>query len=535
MPSIHELIRDDVSLELECVDRLYLNGYVPRLQMPGQLVNFLMYQRGYQIPSPALLGKMTDSFRKAVTDFAQVNNIPVVHFQPGQRKDDVAAEYRAKFKGPEGVAFIGVAQEKMYAFKAAKRSDKGYASFEYSRQSVCVLHYYFYIQDAEFGPAFIKIGTYMPFPIKVCLNGHEWAKRQLLKAGLAFESLDNGFRSCEAPEQLQQLCDQLGPEHIEAFFNKWVSQLPFPLSEEDRAAGFEHQLSIHQLEVSLTQVFTRPLKGREFFEEVIRENIDLGRPDRMQLLFDRQIRKTTPGQFRTRVIQEGVQPSLHVEYKKSHIKQYFKENRALRTETTINDPTDFGCQKGLRHLSHLQALGRKINRRLLEVERVSQNCSLSAPAVERVVRPTVCDDGQRAPGLPFGDLRVMGLFAALTLFSHLPDGFSNRSLRTHVAQLVGCAQKDYSAAKMTYDLRRLRLKGLIVRKQGTNRYFLTSYGWRVALLFTRLNARVLRPLWAAIGHDDGIPRPLRLALARLDLEIDRIITAAKLTTDKKAA
>ena len=535
MATIHELLRDHVSLEVECLDRLYLNGYVPDLQMPGQLVNFLVHHRGNKIPSPALLEQITKGFRKAVEDFACAQGIPLVHFKPGERKDDVAAKQRAAFKEREGVVFIGVAQEKAHAFKATKKPGSGFASFDYSRQSVCVLHYYFYVQDAEFGPAFIKIGTYAPFPIKVCLNGHEWAKRQAAKAGIGFESLDNGFLSCDDPPALQAMCDQLGPEQIEAFFRKWITRLPFPLTPEDRAAGYEHRLSIHQMETSLTQVFTRPVRGREFFEEVIRENLDLGRPDRMQLLFERRITKATPGQFRTRVIQQGVQPSLHVEYKKSHIKQYFKENRALRTETTINDPTDFGVNKGLRHLSHLQAIGHNINRRLLEVERVSQNCTLSQEAIQRVVRPTVTHDGQRAPGLPFGDPRVMALFAALTLFSHLPDGFSNRSLRTHVAQLVGGTDQDYSAAKMTYDLRRLRLKGLIVRLPGTHRYILTTHGCRVALLFTRLNARVFRPLWAALHQPDGIPRPLAAALQRVDREIDRVFEAAKLSTVKKAA
>lgn len=533
MPTIQELLRDHVTLEVECLDRLYLNGYVPNLQLPGQLVSFLMAHRGHKIPSPALLGQITDSFRNSVRRFAEENGVPVVQFSHGERKDDIAAKLRAKYKEPEGVVFIGTAQERACAFKATKKPGTGVAWFEYSRQMVAVLHYYFYIQDADFGPCFIKIGTYAPYPIKVCLNGHEWVKCQLTKAGIAFESLDNGFLSCENPEALQAICDQLGPEQIEAFFRKWVERLPFPLTPEDRAAGFEHQLSVHQVETSLTQVFTRPAKGREFFEEVIRENIDLGRPDRMQLLFERKITKATPGRSRTRIIQDGVQPSLHVEYKKSHVKQYFKENRALRTETTINDPLDFIPAKGLRNLPHLQTIARNVNRRLLEVERVSQNCAMSGEAVEHVVRPTVTKDGQRAPGLPFGDPRVMALFAALTLFSHLPDGFTNRSLRTQVAQLVGGCTDHYTANQMTYDLRRLRLKGLIVRKEGTNRYFLTPYGWRVALFFTRINARVLRTMFAAAMPTDHVPRPLAGALKRVDSELDRIIQAAKLSTPKK--
>lgn len=538
MATIHELIRDHVTLEVECLDRLYLNGFVPQLQMPGQLVSFLTQHRGFRIPSPAVLQKMTDRFRRSVESFAEAGKIPVVQFKPKVRKDSVAAKHRARFGEREGVVFIGVAQEKAQAFRAAKRADAGFPSFDYGRCSVCVNHYYFYIQDSDFGPAFIKVGTYAPFPIKVCINGHEWAKRQLQQRGIAFESLDNGFLSCEDPAALQAVCDELGSEQIEAFFRKWIERLPFPLTPEDRAAGYRHQLSIWQVETSLTHVFTRPIKGREFFEEIIRENVDLGRPDRMQLLFNRRVTQRTPGRFRTRVIQQGVQPSLHVEYKRSHIKQYFKEDRALRTETTINDPSDFDVKKGLRNLSHLQAIGRNINRRLLEVQRVSQNCTLSQEGFERVVRPTVTDDGQRASGLPFGDLRVMGLLAALLLFAHVPEGFRNRDLRQSMTHLVGSVIGPYTAAQMTYDLRRLRLKGIIARIEGTHRYLLTTHGVRIASLFTRLNARVLRPAWAALAPDDTIPRPLNRAFDAVNRQIDAILHQAKLAkpiTPTKAA
>lgn len=478
---------------------------------------------------------MTNGFRQSVESFAEAKGIPIVRFERGVRKDSVAAKHRAQFGDREGVVFIGVAQERAQAFRAVKKPKSGFVSFEYSRQTVCVNHYYFYLQDADFGPAFIKIGTYAPFPIKVCINGHEWAKRQLQQRGIAFESLDNGFLSCEDPAALQAVCDELGAQQIEAFFRKWIERLPFPLTSEDRAAGYRHDLSIWQVETSLTHVFIRPIKGRELFEEVIRENVDLGRPDRMQLVFDRRLTKRTPGRFRTRVIQRGVQPSLHVEYKRSHIKQYFKQDRALRTETTINNPNDFGVRKSLRHLSHLQTISRNINRRLLEVQRVSQNCTLSQEGFERVMRPTVTDDGQRASGLPFGDRRVMGLLAALLLFAHVPEGFRNRDLRDNVTQLVGSVIGPYTSAKMTYDLRRLRLKGLIVRTEGTHRYFLTTHGARVALLFTRINARVLRPAWAALTHHDPIPRPLQDAFDAVNQQIDLILDHAKLTTPRKVA
>jgi hypothetical protein len=309
------------------------------------------------------------------------------------------------------------------------------------------------------------------------------------------------------------------------------------LTSEDRAAGYTWQLSIWQMETSLTQVFDRPARGREFFEEVLRDNLDLGRPDRVQLVFDRKIVPSTPGDFRTRVIQNGVLPSLHIEYKSFDLKQYFKEGRALRTEGTFRNPKDFNVNKGLSNFGYLQQIGRQINRRLLEVERVSQSCGLSADGIQRVVQPTVNEDGQKAPGLRFGDPRVMALMLTLSLFTHLINGFRNQDLRRAVADLLGLPAKAYTAQQATYDLRRLCRKGLVHRREGTQRYVVTPYGWKVARLYARLDARVFRPALTALeGQSVETPTPkLAQALARVDHELDTLISSAFPAQKAKAA
>ena len=327
--------------------------------------------------------------------------------------------------------------------------------------------------------------------------------------------------------KLQAICDSLGPEQVERLFQKWLKRMPLPLRPQDRGAGYDWSLSIWQMEVSLTQIFDRPLRGREFFEEVIRDNLDLGRPDRVQLIFDRVVTKKTPGEFRTRVIQDGVHPSLHIDYKNFDLKQYFKEGRGCRTEGTFRNPKDFGVNKGLSNLPYLQKIGREINRRLLEVERVSHNSGLSGDSIQRVVQPTVTADGEKAPALKFGQPRVMALLLALTLFQHLIDGFHNRDLRQHVIALLGVTRQQYTASQMTYDLRRLRLKGLIFRPPKSHRYFLTPHGWKVARLFTRLEARVFRPAMAMCTDDDAVlPFSLRAALHRVDTQLDKLIYQA---------
>ena len=385
-PNVATILRDHVSLSTSCIDRLYLNGYVPKLQTSGQLCAFLCDHLGNRIASPAAIRPLHDRFVQAVGSFADQQLVPVVQFERGQRKDDVAARYRARFQAGEGVVFIGVAQERQFSFKATKHIVPPHAvHFSFSRQPVAVKHYYFYLQDAEWGPAFIKVGTYMPYPVRVCLNGNEWLKQQLRARGHPVRQPGQRLPVVRRPDRLQQLADSLGPADVQAFFDRWLERLPWPLTATDRAAGYRHRLSIWQLEMSLTQVFTAPVYGRHFFEAVIRDNLDLGRPDRVSLLFPTRLRRNTPPPdlgYKTRVITMGVAPSLHVEFKHSHVKQYFKEHRALRTETTINDPLDFQRTKGLDTLPHLRTIGRQINAKLLDVERVADG-ALPSPFIFR--------------------------------------------------------------------------------------------------------------------------------------------------------
>jgi hypothetical protein len=527
LPNVRDLLEGHVTLQLDCIDRLYLNGYVARLQHGAGLVEFLCQHRGQPIASPALLGQITGKFVAAVKSFAAREAIPLFHFEGKESKDERAKKLRRERAVRDAVVFIGIAQEKAKAFSARRLPGKR-ALFEFTRtKSVIPNYYYFYLDDAEWGECFIKVCSYAPWGLKVYLNGHEWLKRQLAKEGIGFEALDNGFLSCVRPERLQELADSLGPEQVQSFLSKWLERLPMPLEQKDRRAGYDYRLSIWQMEMSLTQVLDRPLAGRQFFEEVIRDNLDLGRPDRVQLIFPRKIIRTTPGSFRTRVLREGVAPSLHISYKHFDLKQYFKEGRALRTEGTFHNAGDFGVNKGLENIDYLKQLGRQINRRLLEVERISHNCGLSAESIQRVVQPTVNKDGQRAPGLKFGDPRVMALMVALSLFGCVIDGFRSRELRRQVAALLGVELANYSAGQMSYDLRRLVRKGIICRVRGTQRCYLTPYGCRVARLYARLEARVFRPALAAMSRSPtALPGPLHQALQLVDAELDRLITQA---------
>lgn len=493
MPTLAEILPGKISLDIESVDRVYLNGYVPNLQMGGGVVNFIREQFQWPIPSPKAMYEMTERFKRGVELYAEKMGRKIYQFGKDEDKEQIAQEHAKLFGIEEGVVLIGKAQEKSNAFRSQRKDQGKKVWFEYERRNVQVTHYYFYLMDKEFGLSFIKVCTYLPFEVKVCLNGHEWAKRQLQQAQIGYEALDNGFASCQEPEQLQTICHQLSANQIQSFFDRWVNQLPWPLTAEQRAAGYQHQLSLWQMEVCRTQVFYEPDQGRALIESLIRDNLDLGRPDRVSLLFERQVTKATPSEFHTQVVRQGVLPCIRIRYKHSALKQYFKEGKALRTEMVFNNPYDVGLKRSLSNFDALFVRGRELCQRLLTLQTISQDVFLPWQEVQTLQRSTLSEDGQRASALPFGQPRTMALCAALLYHAQRPDSFRNQPFRATVAQLLGLSAHEYSGAQASYDLRRLRLKGLIVRNPHSHSYHLTDQGCRITAFWTKLYERLYRP------------------------------------------
>ncbi len=345
--TVNEVLDGHVVLDLECLDRIYLNAYVPKLQVGGQVVSFLTQHLGNPIPSPAIFEKIGTAFRRLVGRFAEDEHIPVVRFAKTDRKIELMRPYLHAQAATGrsgvaaiGVAAIGVAQEFAPVFTGTQReASNGIPWFSFAKADRRVTCYYFYLWDHDFGPAFIKVCAYFPYPAKIWINGHEWAKRQASKAGIGYTELSNGFAATDDPAGLQALCDRLGPGGIGVFAERWFSVLPLPLTEHDRAAGYWWELSMRQIEVSRTLVFAAPRHARAFFEALVADNLDIGRPEQVELIFKRDPRgrKAAGNTFKTKVVTRGVEVTVNAFYKHSRIKQYLKDGHALRIETVIND------------------------------------------------------------------------------------------------------------------------------------------------------------------------------------------------------
>jgi hypothetical protein len=539
--SAADVLAGHVLFEIEAIDRMYLNLYQPRLQHGAGIAAFFVGHRGRRFASSALMAPMTAAFTADIGHFIAARGLGLVRFASGQRKDDVTLSYLRNaapdHRGlvPEQVLYAGVAQEKQRVFRTEKRTNPVTgATYPWLVPSTGVVNqYYWYCVDDDFGPVCFKFSTYFPYTGRVILNGNEYAKRQAAKAGIGFEPLDNAFAAVDDPAAVQAICDGLDEDKITALAAKWLAVLPHPFTADDTAAGYRYELSVLQAEFSLTQTLDSPASGRVFFEEIIRSNLDAGRPDRVSLVFGRRIvrrgKRATPGRFRTRVITDGVDPSLHVDYKHSKIKQYHKLGKALRTETTINDTKDFGVPKGLSHLPELKETGFTASRRLLGAQRISHDPAEGAVLLAALASPVTSPAGTRTAGMPFTSPRVQALLSALCAFRLLPGGFTNRDLRTCLAPLLGLNPGDMTSGQITYDLRRLRIHGLIRRIPGSFRYQVTDTGLRQALFLTRLAQRLLIPGLAQLaGPDPPAPSRLRAASRAYEASLDDLARQAGL-------
>ena len=245
-----------------------------------------------------------------------------------------------------------------------------------------------------------------------------------------------------------------------------MARIPLPLTGADRDAGYWWELSMRQIETSRTLVFDDDCHARAFFEALLCENMDLGRPENVELLFRRGQRLGRPtlppagGGFKTKIDRYCDLVTLNVFYRNSRLKQYLKDGVALRIETVVNDPKDLRCNRQLQNLPELQDKARAINARLLDTETVGQGTALVSPVIERITRPTVTGEGRKAPALRFGDLRVQALAGAIAAMLFTVTGITNKTLR---GLMTGLLHRPYSMNQASYDLSRLARNGLITR------------------------------------------------------------------------
>ena len=288
------LLRDHVTLRCRSIDRIFLQAYVPRLQTVGEVCTFLRWQRKFRFLLRLRLAKSAMQYVKAVYRFAEAHAYSrrALQERPKQRGNSspLSGSGREGRQGSGRDDRDSTRESLGLEIMAEERAGEGPPSpYGLGPGDGLYQSLLFLSLGCGVGRGVLEDQSYAPYPIWLWLNGHEWAKRQLEKAGIGYEALDNGFRSCEDAAALQKICDRLGPAAVQSFFARWLRRLPSAFTEADRRAGYGYQMAFRQFEISDTCVFDRPQAGRMWFEGVIRDHLDVGRPDQIALIFHRRV------------------------------------------------------------------------------------------------------------------------------------------------------------------------------------------------------------------------------------------------------
>jgi hypothetical protein len=514
-----------IAFSYSCFDRLLLNGWIRSLQWGGGVVSFLRDRRQAPRVTPHYLRQISGDYHHGLEQYAQENGLAIVEPPRDVRREDwVTPSYRSLGEQP-GVAVILRCRERA---RVAVCYPKQAYQIEPAWRFVNL--YYFYLQDAELGRFFVRLCPYFPFNAQVCLNGHEWLARQLQREGIAFRKQDNAFVACADPARLQALADSFSSAHIITRVEPWLRRfLPY-FTDDEWAQGYRHRLFVAQVEYCHNLIFRREAALDRLFSRLLDGGRVLGHPEKLAVFFGRQNFRpdTRTGQVEVKITRLKT-PVLRTGFANTSLKQYVKDRTVLRTETTCQQLTDLSLPKDIQNLPRLREVLGTSNERLLEAEQDVLASYVDRGQLAQLRQPTVSATGRRTPGLRLDDARLLALLGTLTSFVYLIGKacFQTQDLLEGMQRALG--QPDYRLSQLRYDLGKLRGKGLVRRLPRSRRYELSPEGYRLAVLYQKLYARLYGPLTAGIldpvPSDHGLPRSRTAKLDRLYEAVDKALRA----------
>lgn len=503
LSSVEEHYEPYVNLVYVCVDRIYLRGYVPLLQRCGGFRTWAERLRPDQPVTQGWIQSLARRFHDNVKTYAQERELPLLEAQSKRRKQEIAQQYREQFDEPEGVYLILKSREKAKTYvssepKTPSRHKPNHRNLR--RREGFVTHYYFYLLDPFWGDVCVAICSHPPFGVKVFLNGHYWVRSMAQRQGLELELDDNAFRTTEDPRALQTLCDQLHQRDIQRVADRWVYRLLPILSQEQRISSrFRYAWSNAQMELAHNLVFDPAFPLDELFHRHIDWNRRLLGPKTITTIFGGK--KTRPSRDEVSLFTPFESLTvLRVKHGRAILKQYDKHGYVLRTECVSNDPRQFGVGKRLTNFQALRSKMAQTLARFLTLQRSVTHSTLGRGQLAALAQTSELGKA-RVPGIRLDNERLITVLHLLGQLATQPRGVRAGQLREAFVDRTALA---YSAAQASYDLRKLRAKGLLLPVE-TSRYVFSDSGTQVAALLVKLHDLLLEP---ALAATDPPPKPI---------------------------
>ena len=526
--------RDAILFGYSCFDRLILNGSIlPFLctERAGTICWFLRNYRQLE-PSRAAFAKISRDYHDWVNQYQQQTGVDIVEPEKDCDREALVEPYFRQLGQRTGVAVILKAREpERVAWHYAKTK-----ALAVSRRYIDL--YYFYLNDPHCGRMFLRVCPYFPCNIRVWLNGHNWLACQLNKESIPFERRDNLFIACSRPERLQELSDAFRPSDIAATVDNWVARLlPF-FSDAERQQGYRHQLYMAQIEYCHNLIFKNRRALDRVFERLLDANRAIGRPAKLAAVFGRAgfHPDTRTGQTVVKMTALRL-PVISSSFKQTTIKQYAKGssdpqgNAALRNESTTFQLDDLSIPKNIKNLPKVREVLNKANQRYLSVQQDVLASYVDRGALEQLRQPSVSTSGRRVPGMHLDDPRLLAVLQAILCFAYLvgKGGFRTKDLLLDVQRALG--NPLFTLNQLRYDLSKLRGKGLVGRIKGTQRYEVSSEGYRVGIFHLKLYQQMYAPLTAALR--DPVPADNEVLTSR-QIKLDRLYVAVDAAIQKLA-
>jgi len=501
----------------DCVDRLVLNAYFPVGHSPAGFRSWWrkLYGSDDTLDNAHLM-RLAGRLARRLYAFAKEQQIPVIHCEPGIRKHEIAEVQQPTDPTFRGVFLILVARAKAPLWDI-KRTETTIQNIQ--RKEGFVNHYYFHIQDPEWGHLCIKFCGHPPFPVTIMLNGHEWVERAAHDQGLTFTKEGNCFTNANSWADLDQHAETLSTQsavgRLVEVIKRWLlsSCLIFALDQaEQEQSGFQYAFSCYQLEYSRNLVFQRGRDVDRLFQALIdrtRTTLDI---KRLTTIFGAKRRPTHRPSSKCRRhahpaprLECSVETPTHdLTIFKCHfgllaLKIYAKGERVLRIEAIAHNAKALKQGKILSKLPDLVMALQRMAIRFLDVLRAAHPAALDPEALAELGRPSQVG-AARLAGIDLRAPRMRAVLHALCALGASPTGFRIQDLAEKVCEQTGWDATRYARRQAAYDFNKVRGKGLITRIGKTRRYELALTPAATVFAALLLHEQIMTPVLSLVAH-----------------------------------
>lgn len=503
MNAFYQHHHDSIAMHYACFDRIVLDARVDSLLDGARAMGFFSQHRGMFPVYKKDLVQISTEYERWMQEYAQRGGFPILE-NPEQQRDKFMEPYFICAQ-PDQIVGVIKAREPVRILTAVGQPGKG---SHLEPKLRWVNQYNYYIQDAEFGPMFVRISPYFPFTARLCLNQHDWIANRLRRQSIEFQQRDNSFVACGDPATLQTIADSLTAQDLTNCGRKWIDRLaPFFTAWERNELGCAHRLYIKQLEFCDNLIFRERAVLDALHDRLLDCNRKLGSPDQVAVVFGHRITRQHNHRLQTTLQDLHLgQPVLRAFYKHSMLKNYVRSGNTEfggldRAEVATNDVTDFrGLLKSVENLPTVRERFSQITTNFRNSQQDILETFLDRGQLHRLAQPTLTGQ-KRVPGLKLNDPRQLALMHALVSFSHiLASHFTTPEVYPRVLQTLGFTADQYKLNSLRYDLSKLRVKGLVEKVPQSRRYRLTAEGYRISLIYLKLFHKLYAPLTAGMIH-----------------------------------